>query len=105
MTIIFQSGNFWIESFQILQASLGATSTRTTNEDLERSGTFLGCSVQLTGADAANRCTSTYGSQSGGAQIIVGTVVNDIRIFIRNDTAGALTIGATVLIFMRGSGH
>jgi len=106
LTIIFELGNeFWIETFHILRANIGAGGNRVTNTTLERAGFFLGGGVCI---DTATFDTTVLATQNATMQqlddteLIVGTRITGVRTRESNDDAGVVLRGLNVFILMRG---
>jgi len=108
MTIIEQKGgNYWIESFAVARASVGAAATVDTDITLERPGVFLGGSVSLDSAllfsdvDQTNLSLQVGGSNNA---LTIGAEITQVRLRRYNGSAGALIFGAYILVFMRKKG-
>jgi len=106
MTIIDQDGgNFWIETFVVARAAIGAGITDT-ELTLERPGLFLGCSIALDTAETEvvmNRCHTSLQVGSTDNSLTYGLEIGSIRLR-RSNTSGTVTFGAYVLVFMRKKG-
>ena len=103
MTIIFsQGGNFWIESHELLRATVVDGAARTLTSFLDRPGTFLGGSAT---ADANN---SDLGNaiilrDTDGTQIQIGQSILGFQATVTNSAGGDREVGIKVIMFMRKS--
>jgi len=105
MTIVFEQGNsFWIETIEaIVAATAGATTFATVA--LEKEGIFLGAGLTAQANNSNNTEINCGIRDSSNAVIPIGTTINAVRLWVRNDDVGTNTVTVTVCIMMRGSGH
>jgi len=107
MTLIFARGNvFWIESFNVVRATRLANTSTTITLALERSGHFLGASViadhSLT--RSVSVLTELAIQSTGFGDIVENDLIDAVNIVIHNDNGSNVSMGAHVLVFLRGRG-
>jgi len=106
MVLIFQSGNFWIESFSVARASIADQAERVTAHTLERAGVFLGVSATMDHDIAAAAVTGLclVARRTNDAALVIGQNITALETVFMNDSGAAAIVGEQVLIFMRGRG-
>jgi len=101
MVLIFQSGNFWIESFSIANQA-----ERVTAHTLERSGVLLGGCATMDHDIAASLVTGLQLvlRNTNDSALIIGSNITALESVFMNDSGAAAIVGQIVLIFMRSRG-
>jgi len=98
--IIFQKGgNFWIESHELVRATVAAGAARTDTITLDRPGTFVGAASTTDADNSAGGAAQVR--TVGGAFLAYGTFVTQVEGLVRNFGAGSIEVGYRVLIFLR----
>jgi len=105
MTVIFTTGDFWIEDLNVLSSSIPANSNTSVGLGLERPGHCVGIAAVITNNTAdealASQIYTVVRNQSTGGTIVYGQVLSSVGIRRGNNSASAISFGVHVIIFMR----
>jgi len=103
MTLIYDTVDFWIESFHVPRASLANNTRVITVFTLKKAGRFIGCSTtmdaDLAGGIIGNINTTVV--KNGGTTLNYGDAISQIQTIHSNSSGITSIIGVHVLVFMR----
>ena len=103
MTVVAQGNNWYIETFDITRSALAATTTSGHALTLERPGVFLGGTAVID-ADVTNADSETISlilRNTDNSFISFGSNITALELIRNNSSAGSVTFGAHVTIFLR----
>ena len=99
MVIIFDNGNFWIDSIFVARVSVAASTTLQTTHPLVREGSIMAIAVSVDSDDG--RVTGSIRNPDN-SEITFAQVSSEVELIRRNlDAGGAHNIGIKCVIFMR----
>jgi len=104
MTIIFRSGDFWIEQHEVVRSSIGAGGFANTTVTLDKSGHNVGYSIANDNAlaVAVNVLTQVLLQRNGGGDSLsYGDYVETVIIHRANGDGAPAIFGAIAVLFMR----
>lgn len=102
MTVIFDNGEFWIETFHLDRSSVTMTSTLTNSFPLEKPGLIVGASAAID-CDSAEleEISISLVNSTVFAALVYGSSVTAVTLIRRNDGAVAQTFGANIILFLK----
>jgi len=103
MTIVAQGKGWHIESFTITRAAIADQAERVSTHTLERGGLLLGGSATMDHDLAASAVTglSLVLRSTDDSQLVLGENITALESVFMNDSGGSVTVGQTVMIWIR----
>lgn len=100
MTKIFDDGNMWIESHQIVATSIGIGGTKTTDVTLDKPGRYVGASGYSKG-NTSNNVGGIQIANTDNTQLTYGQAVSAIRIRTFNASGASNVIEQWLMVFLK----
>ena len=103
MTTIFDNGNFWIESVQVVARNVAAGAVDIDDRNFEKGGHIVGVSavIDLASGSAPNiNDAQITVTKLDSSSIVYGDEMTGIRIRSANNTGAQLFFGAHIIIFL-----
>ena len=103
MTIIYDKGDFWIESFIEARSSRAAAAAINVNFNLQRPGRFVGgncCLDTSLAAPQAAECNATI-TDVLNAELTYGEQIDQVRVRLTNNDPGPVILGVKCIVFLR----
>jgi len=101
MTKVLDLGDFWIETAHINRAAIPAGGFTNNNFNLEKPGRFVGGALALDGDGANIPDIHASLTLTNSGTLLYGAAIIALRVIIANTSAGPLTNGCNVIVFLK----